>query len=499
MKNKNIIKCVFFITIFFVLLSYVTKIMVPDYFYDKQVIYWPTTGVYKGFYEMEEDTIDVLVFGSSTSATSFIPQVLYEEYGISSYNLSCEQQNVVVSYYWLKEALKYQKPKAVILECKLVFPYSTSEPLNSSETMTRKAIDPMRLSKVKIEAIKDITTLDESQSAFSYYFPIIRFHDRWSELTYIDSVSYYNEMINHYEHKGYTPFASTDTNIKFTPIDSSKQYETTETAPLMEEYVDKMKVLCDENDIEFILMQTPGNSDTPERYTTLQNYANNKDITYIDFNVDTFFNEINFDYNVDAYDSRHQNYIGATKITRYIGSYLASNLEFDKRELSQFEATKSFYKHFLINSELSSETNLYKYIDTLSENLDRYSIFITVNNAVGNDSSKPLNEILGPLGINNVPADLKGSSYLAIVSNNEKFDLTDNKLLEKKGRLLNGSKYTIKSGGASAGKSSSIVINNKEWSKNKYGLNIVVYDNESLQVIDSIVFDMRSNNTDGKR
>ena len=81
----------------------------------------PTTLSYLNFYEMEEDTIDVLFMGSSLAATSYIPQELYDRYGITSYNLASEKQSPVISYYWLKEALRYQSPKVLILDCYYLF------------------------------------------------------------------------------------------------------------------------------------------------------------------------------------------------------------------------------------------------------------------------------------------------------------------------------------------------------------------------------------------
>lgn len=69
---------------------------------------------------MQKDTVDVLFLGSSHGVTSFLPQELYNQYGITGYNLGCEQQGMVTSYYWLKEALRYQSPKAVVLDRKSV-------------------------------------------------------------------------------------------------------------------------------------------------------------------------------------------------------------------------------------------------------------------------------------------------------------------------------------------------------------------------------------------
>lgn len=149
-------------------------------------------------------SIDVLALGSSHIVSAFSPQELYNNYQITSYNLGCEQQNLVVSYYWLKEALQYQSPKTVILDVYMLFHYELGEGggLNTSEACMRKALDYMRWSKVKVEAVETICALDVEQSALSYYLPNIRFHTRWTSLNENDFN--FEEMSEHYELKGFS-------------------------------------------------------------------------------------------------------------------------------------------------------------------------------------------------------------------------------------------------------------------------------------------------------
>ncbi len=49
--------------------------------------------------------------------------------------------------------------------------------------------------------------------------------------------------------------------------------------------------------------------------------------------------------------------------------------------------------------------------------------------------------------------------------------------------------YTIVSAGFECGDYSSIIIDGVEYSRNNRGLNIVVYNNETGQVIDTVCFD----------
>ncbi len=52
-------------------------------------------------------------------------------------SIGARQQSLLVSYFWLMEAFRYQSPSVVVLD---------TEPLNSSEAAVRLAMDSMRWS-----------------------------------------------------------------------------------------------------------------------------------------------------------------------------------------------------------------------------------------------------------------------------------------------------------------------------------------------------------------
>ena len=94
---KNIFKCVLFLLILLCSLTAINKVLVPKYILKNST--WPTTSSYRQFYKMEPNSIDVLFFGSSVCVNAFIPQEIYNDYGIRSYNLGSEQQSIFLSYY----------------------------------------------------------------------------------------------------------------------------------------------------------------------------------------------------------------------------------------------------------------------------------------------------------------------------------------------------------------------------------------------------------------
>ena len=76
------------------------------------------TDEFVGCLSQEKDTLDVIFLGSSHAYLGIQPMQLWEEYGIASYNLCSAEQPFWVSYYTIKEALKTQHPKVILLDAK---------------------------------------------------------------------------------------------------------------------------------------------------------------------------------------------------------------------------------------------------------------------------------------------------------------------------------------------------------------------------------------------
>lgn len=80
-------------------------------------------------------------------------------------------------------------------------------------------------------------------------------------------------------------------------------------------------------------------------------------------------------------------------------------------------------------------------------------------------------------------------SYISVLSNNKTlYEKTENVPLEYKFRL-DDIKFEVVSKGHSVGNVSNIKLDGKEYSKNKRGLNILVYDKLLEEVADSVSFD----------
>lgn len=482
-------KAALFLFLTIISVHMVNRVLTPKYFYNNT---WPTTSTYQGFYEMEKNTVDVIFLGSSHAASSFSPQVLYNRYGITSYNLGCEQQNLVVSYYWLKEALRYQKPKAVVLDGYILFPYNREEPLNSAESCTRKALDYMRMSPVKEEAVDTICTIDSKQSRLSYYFPNIRFHSRWTGLNEDDFT--YGEMSEHYELKGFTAIPSYSNNESYKPFEAGDSQEEEPMVSLMEEYLDKIVSLCQEENIALILVKTPSTPQTVQRYNTLTRYAEEHQLLFIDFNEKGTFRRLHYDFAKDNCDNGHGSIWGATKITSYLGGVLQGELGLEARIDEQWETTKEYYQDVVQDCTLKLVTDIRTYLKLLND--ERYYVFIGVKDEAAQGLDSAILQELKGLGLKGALEDRYRCSYYAVLAEGSVTEQAGDEKISQEGVLRNGRmRFSITSAGYDYGNMCSIKVDGSEYAKNQRGLNIVVYNKITKAVIDSVCFDTH---VDGK-
>jgi len=316
---KSLICLIFGISILILGFVYINSVFIPKWTNDEK---WePVSEIMDGFYALSDNSIDYLILGSSHVFHGIKPAVI-DEYGyISGYELSTGVQKTWISYYYLKEALKTQSPKVVLLDTFMIF---NSNP--NDEARNRMALDYMRPSENKEEAIK--ATIGEDEDILSYMFPILRYHGRISELTIEDFTYMFKDKTN--PNKGYmSTGGDSATEVKFLHYwNNYGDYILWEEDSKAKEYLDKIVDLCNENNIKLILFKTPVAKywDYNMLVTTTE-YADEKGIRFIDFNSEV--EEIGLSTATDFYDYSHLNKTGADKFSKYLTKYILEGIYLD--------------------------------------------------------------------------------------------------------------------------------------------------------------------------
>ena len=265
--KKFLLKLSLFMFLFLISLSVVSKIMVrKGNGYGTDVL---------SFYNEKKNSMDLIFFGSSHSYATFSPNVLKEETGLVSYNFSTQQQPLWITYHYMIEALKYQKPKYFVLDILMAiknFEYS-------SEGVNRDAIDKMKFSKNKIDAIN--VSVEKLSDRISYYFNIIKYHSRWNELGKTDILSLLHSNIS--PTKGFTYLKeNTAEAVKY---DLKDVTNVKKISKKNEEYLKKIINLAKENNIELILVKSPCTTTKEEQeyYNYIELIAKENDIKYLNY------------------------------------------------------------------------------------------------------------------------------------------------------------------------------------------------------------------------
>lgn len=306
-KNvKNILSVTAVLLIFVLVLSFVTRLLTPKYMETL------VEGSFVSQYYREDKNHDVIFIGDCEVYANFSPMELYREAGITAYVRGTSQQLIWQSYYLLKETLKYETPKAVVWNVNAM---RYSEPVK--EEFHRLTMDQMRWSEEKVGMI--LASMTEEETFLSYVFPILRYHSRFDKLTsedfrYLFTVK--DNTFNGYQmNKGILPVGT---------LPTVRRLANYQFGDVCYEYLDKMRVLCEEKGVELILVKAP--SLQPHWYEQYNDqmveYAARHGLKFYNF-VDVA-EEINIDYQTDTYDAGlHLNLAGATKMSQYFARILA--------------------------------------------------------------------------------------------------------------------------------------------------------------------------------
>jgi len=318
--KANLIRFISFILIFILIFLCLQEIYLP---------YSNVSNLIAQFYNEPVNSIDVLMFGTSSVRAAVHPPVLWDEAGIASFNFAAPRLNPAISYFLLRETLDYQSPSVVILGGQYLF--SESVDFHRHESGFRRGLDRMRLSRNKLAAINKIVSNDERQTRLSYLLPLLRYHDRKDlsksdfDFAFLWERSLWMSALN----------PSMDRSA---PV--VRPEFTASAGDISGYYVQRKIELLKERNIDVVLIFPPvchANYWSEERHNTLQNFADSMGVLLIDFNTEELYNYINLDESIDFYNKGHVNLSGGTKTARYIAQYLSQTFNLPDRRDGQFD------------------------------------------------------------------------------------------------------------------------------------------------------------------
>ncbi len=312
---RNVLSVAAVVLIFALLLGFLTRLLQPKYM--DTLVEGSMLSQYYDEYD-EAGGHDVIFIGDCEVYANFTPLEMYRHAGITAYVRGSSQQLIWQSYYVLAETLKYETPKAVVLNVNSMRHGEPGEE-PAKEEFNRLTIDYMRWSPEKVGMIQ--ASMLEGEDFLSYVFPILRYHSRFDQLTQEDFTYLFTRKD--------TTFNGHLVNQAVNPVGSlpaKRPLRESQFADVAYSWLDKITALCKEKGVELILVKAP--SVYPYWYdeydAQMEAYAAENGLTF--YNFLDYTDQIGIDYQTDTYDAGlHLNLNGATKLSKFFADILVQN------------------------------------------------------------------------------------------------------------------------------------------------------------------------------
>ena len=272
------------------------------------------------YYELPDDSVDLLILGSSHAFEDINTAYLFDNYGISSFILAGSIQPMWNTYYYLEEALDYQTPQMIVLEA-----YTTTLAYDYSDnSRIIKNNYGIRNSYRKYQSLKESVSQDEFDD---YYLEYRQWHSRYTEMAANNYDCYYEKPLYQY-------FMGFGVNFKTTEYERNDAKISDESLNMKnksEKYYRKIIELCQEKNIPLVIVVSP--YIVTQREQKIYNYAEaiaeEYAVPFVNYNSEEYYDLLDIDFQSDFADQGHLNYKGNLKYTQAIAELVTSVYSFE--------------------------------------------------------------------------------------------------------------------------------------------------------------------------
>lgn len=311
---------------------------------------------YDPFFKNKTD-YDVLFYGPSHMKDGVFPMQLWNDYGITSYNIAENACYVDANYGMLRLSTKYKKPKVVVLDVVMT---------HDNRWITQKfrmhtAADAFPPSYAKAKVIKDCFMYIRDDVSFSEFMhPFSLYHSRWNNKD-VTFASLFDGSRNRAMGADLMINVAVPDRFFLVGEDECKEADMT--------WLKKFIAHCKTHDIQpiLIVIPYPASKDDQRVYNSVAHLAEENGVPFLNM----LRMEI-VDFSIDCYDQgSHLNPGGARKVTDYLGRYLANELGIKDRRTENAYSAKwdgwyEDYRDFL-KENIEKQTSLKNILMLLSD------------------------------------------------------------------------------------------------------------------------------------
>lgn len=304
---------------------------------------------FAGFYSLSEDSLDMIIIGSSPVHPSWGASLAYGEYGFTSYPISTNVQQPRMTEFLVSEVLKTQSPEVLVIETRM-FMHEQAEydEHGGVESHIRNVVDNVKYSLDRINFINAMVTEDRE----AYWFDIMKYHSNW-KLIGVDALGYWNNERKS-KYKGFL-FMPEVKRVELL-VDNTKINER-EPIPKEQEAVllNIMKYVNDNNQkVLFVLNPYQISEEECRMANYMEMIIEEAGYEFVNFN--RMNEELDLDYNTDFYDTGHMNVLGAEKYTRSLAEILEQDYQLpDHRGDAEYGEWNEAYEIWLEQADTTKQ------------------------------------------------------------------------------------------------------------------------------------------------
>lgn len=272
-------------------------------------------------YRQPEDSVDVLAVGTSLTYAGINTNVLWSEFGIASYNLCSAEQPFWVSYYTIKEVLKTQHPRVILLDAK---------PSIYERDYTKRG--RTILSTYGIRGLENrmgaIMACVEKDAAMGYILGLPEVHSNYERVKLNDFVFPPDNGGRGVDWKGYIEMDEIEHHQRPSLVLNSVRRNMNDRE---EEYARKIFEMCRDEEIELMLIGIPNPDYAVDHmyYNALWSIAGEYGIGGINYN--TLDERFGLRFSSDFADWQHLNVKGSMTFSRKLGEDLKERYDLPDR------------------------------------------------------------------------------------------------------------------------------------------------------------------------
>ncbi|MBQ9984218.1 MAG: hypothetical protein IJP29_06470 [Lachnospiraceae bacterium] len=290
-----------------------------------------------GFYAEPDDSVDVVVIGSSAVYRFVNNPYLWEQEQVTSYNYSFPSCSIYLIEDLIDEVKKTQSPKVIILDARKYIMTDHGSVVKDSAQLILKN---MKYTDARYRIVNRV--YDDPVDRFSNYFDISIYHSKWQKVTW--------QTLDYADNERQDPMKGWHNIKEVKDVQEIIVPEVTEEKPLNEDAEVALRSVlekCQEEDITVLMLNTPWKMD--EEFQKESNYmkriVEEYGFNYLDMNP--LKDEMGLDFSTDYYDRKHVNVWGSEKVTKYLGEYLTSHYDLESDHNEEIvESWNSAVKHY---------------------------------------------------------------------------------------------------------------------------------------------------------